>query len=113
MYRRSFFNCLEAASCISGRNIPCPTRAACIVGMPNRSRGSTRQRREVQRLSEYPVGRGNPHGVNTGGADLRGDAMRHYSVVVDAYLTARAKTESVTGVHNDGLIGAMVAHKKL
>ena len=34
-------------------------------------------------------------------------------VVVDAYLTARAKTESVTGVHNDGLIGAMVAHKKL
>lgn len=59
MYRRSFFNCLEAASCISGRNIPCPTRAACIVGMPNRSRGSTRQRREVQRLSEYPVGRGN------------------------------------------------------
>ena len=38
--------------------------------------------------------------------------MRHYSVVVDAYLTARAKTESVTGVHNDGLIGAMVAHKK-
>ena len=53
------------------------------------------------------------HGVNTGGADLRGDAMRHYSVVVDAYLTARAKTESVTGVHNDSLIGAMVAHKKL
>lgn len=39
--------------------------------------------------------------------------MRHYSVVVDAYLTDRAKTESVTGVHNDGLIGAMVAHKKL
>ena len=108
MYRRSFFNCLEAASCISGRNIPCPTRAACIVGMPNRSRGSTRQGREVQRLSEHPVGR-----ENTGGADLRGDAMRHYSVVVDAYLTARAKTESVTGVHNDGLIGAMVAHKKL
>lgn len=59
MYRRSFFNCLEAASCISGRNIPCPTRAACIVGMPNRSRGSTRQRREVQRLSEHPVGREN------------------------------------------------------
>ena len=51
--------------------------------------------------------------MNTGGADLRGDAMRHYSVVVDAYLTARAKTESVTGVHNDGLIGAMVAHKML
>ena len=51
--------------------------------------------------------------MNTGGADLRGDAMRHYSVVVDAYLTARAKTESVTGVHNDGLIGAMVSHKKL
>ena len=45
--------------------------------------------------------------MNTGGADLRGDAMRHYSVVVDAYLTARAKTESVTGVHNDSLIGAM------
>ena len=51
--------------------------------------------------------------MNTGGTDLRGDAMRHYSVVVDAYLTARAKTESVTGVHNDSLIGAMVAHKKL
>ena len=44
--------------------------------------------------------------MNTGGADLWGDAMRHYSVVVDAYLTARAKTESVTGVHNDGLIVA-------
>lgn len=27
--------------------------------MPNRSRGSTRQRREVQRLSEHPVGREN------------------------------------------------------
>ena len=34
-------------------------------------------------------------------------------VLHDAYLTARAKTESVTGVHNDSLIGAMVAHKKL
>ena len=51
--------------------------------------------------------------MNTGGADLRGDAMRHYSVVVDAYLAARAKTENVTSVNNDGLIGAMVVHKKL
>lgn len=79
MHRRNFFNCFEAASYISGWNIPClgdrssrksaayagvsqepcPTRAACIVGMPNRSRGSTRQRGEVQRLSEHPVGREN------------------------------------------------------
>ena len=81
--------------------LECRIGAVGVPGKDEKSRASCRPRESLS------------HGVNTGGADLRGDAMRHYSVVVDAYLTARAKTESVTGVHNDSLIGAMVAHKKL